>query len=272
MLSFFEMLQKFSERNAGKLRSLTEPLSSSFGIEYFHIHHVTNDGRLRMVCNDTRLNEYYFSKKESRFNPHMLAPAHMIDGYGFWDLIDAPGIQGLRKFYQKHLGMQSALTLVRSTSDGYYSCGFGIPYGVQPNIFLMGNNKYLLDEYVSFFIRESKDFFPDVNEDVIDLKDFMGDNFTRPLKSLKTQTGLQVDSFLEKIGVSPPDSFLITRREKQCLELISKGMTASEVAGVLYLSKRTVENYFASVKEKMGYRKKSEVIQHYIQMKRIGMI
>lgn len=52
----------------------------------------------------------------------------------------------------------------------------------------------------------------------------------------------------------------LSRRETQCLQLYIKGKTAKEVARILRLSYRTVENYIRNIKIKMGVTKKSELI------------
>jgi len=52
----------------------------------------------------------------------------------------------------------------------------------------------------------------------------------------------------------------LSRREREVAVLASRGETASEIAGQLFVSKRTVESHLVSVYEKLGVASKTELI------------
>jgi DNA-binding CsgD family transcriptional regulator len=52
-----------------------------------------------------------------------------------------------------------------------------------------------------------------------------------------------------------------TTRENQCLKLTIKGKSAKQIAGLLDLSPRTVEEYLTNIKFKLGVNSKSELIE-----------
>jgi DNA-binding CsgD family transcriptional regulator len=52
----------------------------------------------------------------------------------------------------------------------------------------------------------------------------------------------------------------ITKREKECLQYLTQGMTAKEIAKVLELSPRTIEFYIENMKKKFGCVKRTELI------------
>ncbi len=58
----------------------------------------------------------------------------------------------------------------------------------------------------------------------------------------------------------------LSPRERQCLQLLSQGLSATEVGDLLGLSRRTVENYVANVKSKWHCSKTSELIHAAMQM------
>ena len=60
------------------------------------------------------------------------------------------------------------------------------------------------------------------------------------------------------------DSVYLSKREMECLELTVKGKTSKQIAQLLKISPRTVEEYLANVKSKMGVRSKSELIEKAI--------
>ena len=69
----------------------------------------------------------------------------------------------------------------------------------------------------------------------------------------------------DKIFINPsthkksPDG--LTEREYEICLLLGKGLTSAEIAQKLFLSKRTVDNHRAAIKEKLGVSKRSEIIE-----------
>ncbi len=57
----------------------------------------------------------------------------------------------------------------------------------------------------------------------------------------------------------------LTTRELDTLRLLAQGKTAREAAEVLGLSQRTVESYVDNIKDKAGYRKKSEILDKFFR-------
>ena len=54
----------------------------------------------------------------------------------------------------------------------------------------------------------------------------------------------------------------LTPREREVLRLIALGHTNAEIATMLYVSVRTVENHRASVLRKLGLRPRAELVRH----------
>ncbi len=54
----------------------------------------------------------------------------------------------------------------------------------------------------------------------------------------------------------------LTPREREILRLIALGHTNAEIAKMLYVSVRTVENHRASVMRKLGMRTRAELVRH----------
>ena len=72
------------------------------------------------------------------------------------------------------------------------------------------------------------------------------------LKSLEKQFELLSSPSVGKKSLST--------QEEACLSWLVKGKTSSEIAEILNLSRRTVENYLANIKMKWDCRKISEVV------------
>jgi len=59
----------------------------------------------------------------------------------------------------------------------------------------------------------------------------------------------------------------LSTREKQCLQLVAKGLSAKAIGEELELSKRTVETYIDNVKSKLGCINKTELVVAAIKYK-----
>jgi DNA-binding NarL/FixJ family response regulator len=60
---------------------------------------------------------------------------------------------------------------------------------------------------------------------------------------------------------------LLNERESDCLRLVVEGKTAKEIAEILFISRRTVENYKNSILKKLNLHKTSDLIKYALENK-----
>jgi DNA-binding NarL/FixJ family response regulator len=60
---------------------------------------------------------------------------------------------------------------------------------------------------------------------------------------------------------------ILNERESDCLRLVVEGKTAKEIAEVLFISRRTVENYKNSILKKLNLHKTSDLIKYALENK-----
>jgi DNA-binding NarL/FixJ family response regulator len=58
---------------------------------------------------------------------------------------------------------------------------------------------------------------------------------------------------------------LLTPRERDVVKLIAEGHTSEEIAGILVISRKTVERHRANVLEKLGMRNRVELTRYAIR-------
>jgi len=74
-----------------------------------------------------------------------------------------------------------------------------------------------------------------------------------------------VSAFIDKAGnVSDPYEDL-TPRERQVLQLVAEGKTASDIKDVLFISARTVEKHRSNLMKKLNLHSHAEVIRYALQ-------
>jgi two-component system response regulator NreC len=63
----------------------------------------------------------------------------------------------------------------------------------------------------------------------------------------------------------PQRSEELSERESEVLRLIALGHTNAEVAGLLYLSIRTVESHRAHIQRKLGLSSRAELVRYALE-------
>jgi DNA-binding NarL/FixJ family response regulator len=63
------------------------------------------------------------------------------------------------------------------------------------------------------------------------------------------------------------DAVILNERESDCLRLVVEGKTAKEIAEILFVSRRTVENYKNSILKKLNLHKTSDLIKYALEKK-----
>ena len=106
------------------------------------------------------------------------------------------------------------------------------------------------------------------------LKRSAGDDLIRALRAV-ARGGLHFDPTLAnkalagRTGDSPGKAGLhpgeLSEREREVLILLAWGYSNKEVAGKLSLSTKTVETYRVRISEKLGFRSRTQMVQHALR-------
>ncbi len=76
-----------------------------------------------------------------------------------------------------------------------------------------------------------------------------------------------VEKALHKTAEKESEETFLTTREQEVLRLVAEGKTAKEIAAVLFISRRTVENYKNTLLKKLNLHKTSDLIKYAIRHK-----
>jgi DNA-binding CsgD family transcriptional regulator len=72
----------------------------------------------------------------------------------------------------------------------------------------------------------------------------------------------KVDAELARIGGRSPSSGELTATERRVATLVAEGYTNAKVAGMLFLSTKTVAAHLTHVYAKLGLRSRAELVCH----------
>jgi DNA-binding CsgD family transcriptional regulator len=64
---------------------------------------------------------------------------------------------------------------------------------------------------------------------------------------------------------SKPDLDPLTTREREVLKLIAEGKSSKEIASLLFISIRTVQNHRANIMKKLNTRKIADLVRYAIR-------
>jgi DNA-binding NarL/FixJ family response regulator len=75
-------------------------------------------------------------------------------------------------------------------------------------------------------------------------------------------TDIVVDAFIEKLENEPVDAYdLLSRREREVINLVAHGHTNTEIADSLFLSRRTVETHRANAMSKLNLENQTDLLR-----------
>jgi len=86
-----------------------------------------------------------------------------------------------------------------------------------------------------------------------------------------TVSSYLVDKAIDSKSKQPAKETLLTSREEEILRLVVEGKTAKQVADVLFISPRTVENYKNALLKKLSLRRTSDLIKYAIKHKLVDI-
>ena len=125
----------------------------------------------------------------------------------------------------------------------------------------------LIRLFIKRFKEEFKGLYAALDNNKVDMPSLLGSSFYK-VKNPAITKPLMQDQFLKKMGVKIPAS--LTHRETDVIKFLAKGCSASEIASLLFLSKRTVEHHIERIKEKFFVFSKSALMQKILELESVG--
>ncbi len=249
-----------------KILDVCKPLFDNFGITYFEFDQICNDGRVFYISTDKKWLQFSLENRmfhdEDHVNLCSIAKTRKYR-YALWDKLKLGDAPLLSNYF--HHDIWNGLTINEIEENSFNTYSFATTKNnTSLNSFFI-NNLPLFDHFIFYFKQKLKLILDEENK-----KLFFN---ATPLKDIKGLNEFEYDKnaidFIEKTSlqhfeINLNDKIIcLTRRELQCLQMLSSGKTSKEIGNQLAISRRTVEGYINSVKNKTGLTFKNELISFF---------
>jgi len=239
------------------ISELLNPLFKNFNITTFAhakiypqtIFHVTNNQAwFESYCTDALFNSDHYQQEINNLthDEHFVLRNNQVSclksmhRYGLWHALS------IYKRYENYIEMWNFATV--KENSGIY------------NFYL--NDKEFLDRYITYFKNKAKDIIEPFNKKILFIrkKELVLNNIS--ISTFPEKKHFLDETYLKELNLNGA-KINISKREIQCLHLLSQGKSLKEIALTLDISPRTVETYLNQSKFKTKCLFKQDLIKCY---------
>jgi DNA-binding CsgD family transcriptional regulator len=258
MNRFLEMMFKIqSSSQYDQMVRFARPLYDHFGINHFWYYRITHSGLYSYAGTNGSWNEYSFGESLINHFPCLRSPSVLKGGLSLMKAGNNQAYAQVLKTAWDKFRIHFNINLFEPCADGIEAFGFGSKFSDHESDERILNGLPLLRCFFHQFRKKHGKLFTLLQDNCIDLSEHMGSTFYEQPKSIVLPLNRQL--FLQDIGCMTISQ--LTMRERDILRLLANGYPASYIKEELHLGLRTVENYIASIKNKLSCRSKVELIK-----------
>lgn len=257
MNPFLEMMNRVqSHPSYNQMVRFTKPLYDHFGVNHFWYYRITRSGNYSYVGSHAAWNEYCFDQSLLGRFPCLRHPNVLRRGITLMKAGNNEQYKEVQKQAWDKFGINFNLNIFENCAEGIEAFGFGTRFQDHESEERLVNELPLLRYFIKEFRQKHEKLFHLLEENCVDLSANIGTIFHERPKGIILP--LERPLFLRQMGHMITE---LTPREKDILKLLANGFPASYIKDRLHLSVRTVENYIASIKDKLACYSKVELIE-----------
>ncbi len=251
-ISVFELYSNF-DRAVDKVRALSKNFCQPLGITTFGYVRVYDHGKMSWVT--TNPEQDRFLVEAGMLNKHPLVDTKnaLKEGCHLDSIANFPGCEAFYQERAKRFQIDHSMVVVRHNKNYLETCCFsGLSTKRSLYPFFM-NEQALFRTFMEYFTSQLDRHLMQILSEAIILSDVKAEYGKPPVNAFQGDwTQVVASCGWEHL-------YRLSRREKQCLQLLKKGYTYQAIGLSLGLSARTVEHYLDSVKNKLGAETRSEL-------------
>lgn len=260
------MLQKItSSREHDQMVRFCKPLNDHFGINHFWYYRISNSGDYCYLGSHTAWTEYCYAEGLTGSFSCLRHPSTLQSGLYLMKSEKQPDYQKMQQLALEKFQINFSLNLLEKQPSGVEAFGFATRFHDPKADEWLLNELPLLKQFCLEFRQKQKSLFKKLDDVQINLVEQFGDLFYEKSQGLPLPFSRK--AFLQKIGLGW--IYALTPREVDVMRYMAHGYPASYIAKELGIGLRTVENYIAVLKDKLGCRCKAELISKAKQIELI---
>jgi DNA-binding CsgD family transcriptional regulator len=269
-----DLIYKYTCRNNEKIKKITEPLHSVFGITEFWHFRVFGDGTFTFLGSAPDVNEYYYGSHFYKKSPFFKHPDQLKSAFFLSNSLRHEGYRWTQGEIEKKFNMQLPFNIIRKEEGFSHEFGFSTRNPDFPLDTVCINYLYVLNRFCDFFIEETASIQEKILEEKFNIGHLVGDSFRDPFPFPQDLHPNLKEFYkkLKRINSCKYGTVQFTQQEKRCLSYFLKRKTYREIAEALHLSPRSVETYFQVIKEKLNCDTQSELFSSVSELNQFGLL
>lgn len=247
--------------HARDITDLCRPLHH-LDISYFSHVHIDNKNRFSALCSNPDFTEHYIRSKYYNADIHM-ASMDQFNNFVIWDTIERSGQTEKMGIEALTFGIDHTFTIIESNEHGkdYYHFSTHLPCKSFNQVYL--RNFDLLNQFIAYFKdKVSEEKILSSAYDHVFTIDGNAEGYIIKNEDVFTNLEEKRKGFITSLNSA--NNFVFTKRENECLYFTVRGKTAKQIAQILGVSYRTIEEYLSNIKIKMRVSSKAELIEKIV--------
>jgi DNA-binding CsgD family transcriptional regulator len=222
------------------VKAICDSTLNKKGIHFFNYARMFDDGSCYILSNNENVIEYLFESESPIFAP---IPSKYIQSRFSYYIPENGPYQKVMHDVKDYFNIAHGFDIFE-VHPGYVDvCCFAGNSNHHEMINYYLNHTEFLNNFWRNFKEQASGLISRLNKNIIQLPEKMQLNFKSDLIACNTK------------------SAILTKRQKQCLFHLLKGMTIKEIANSLQLSPRTVEHYFETIKVKLNCKSRFDLFE-----------
>jgi DNA-binding CsgD family transcriptional regulator len=262
--AFYHWIQVNKQNNR-----LSEALKTSLndlGLSHFIIQGVSNTGQFFMQSNEAQLIEDYCQKHLWRECPVFHHQDHIHQAaVSIWDHSTSQdrAATKMQNWWLSH-GITSGVSIVRKSENGHELYFFGKSSQCSQHSQYWLHHLPRLLQFIEAWRSEHASWIELSKVETIDLLHVIGNDYSNSQKKPSLFQHAIHPVITENKKIKHKIKEELTEKEHTITLMTIQGLTAKEVAEQLNLSRRTIENTLARIKDKLNCKNQKELIAKFI--------
>lgn len=264
---------KHTIQEDSKIKKVTSPLKTTFGITEFWHYTIRPDGTFTYLANNPDISDHYYGNQLYKLCPLFKHPSCVEPLIIPSNSLKDRGYQVGQGEVQEKFGQQMPFNIIVKQNGIYHGFGFSTRNPDFPLDSVCVNHFDRLKQFCEYFMQETALIERKVLNEQCNIGKELGPLFHQPLSPSHTSPNALKDFYRKLKGPQAQNrvNAVLSKREKECMALLLQGNCCREIGEKLDLSIRTVESYFVVIKEKLQCQTRSALFEVVQELECFGL-